>query len=87
MDLEGIHSTGAVTYRKDDETVTNHVLPQNIAIRKGIVIPTSTIKQLPRKAKDLEMRRNTEDCIVTEYNYLLMQNEQKKTKSWLREIN
>ena len=87
VDLCGIHSTGAVTYRKDDETVTNHVLPQNIAIRKGIVIPTSTIKQLPRKAKDLEMRRNTEDCIVTEYNYLLMQNEQKKTKSWLREIN
>ena len=86
VDLVGIHSTGAVTYRKDDDTITNHVKPENIATRKGILVPLTQRKKLRRKAKDLKLRRTTEDAISTMYDYARMQNEQKKTNGWLQEI-
>ena len=87
VNLVGIHSTGAVTYRKDDDTITNHVKPENIAPRNGILVPLTLRKKVRRKAKDLKLRRTTEDAIDTVYDYARMQNEQKKTHAWLRKID
>ena len=80
-----MHSTGAVTYRKRPDTFLNHVTPQNIELRRGILVPKS--KRKNRARNDRSLRRNTEDAMETEYDLLRMAVEQKRSQAWLQEID
>ena len=86
LDFVGMHSSGAVTYRKRPNTTMNHVVPKIILRRIGLLIPESCRKKIQRKKKDLVLRATTEDAVKIKYDYITMQREQARSENWLTKI-
>ena len=86
VNFNGIQSSLAFTYSLTTDILLNNVIPDNVLIGRGIIVPKRMIKEIKRKKKDLSVRRETEDAFGTEQDYDKMRNQEKLKNKWINKI-
>ena len=87
VNFNGIQSSLAFTYSVTTDILLNNVIPNNVLIGRGIIVPKTKIKNVKRKAKDLSVRRETEDALGVDQDYDKMRKQEKLKNKWINKLN